>query len=248
MITSVGSFTVRSGGYDLLETGSENPSATALWLRKKMAECEAKAKAYFATKERKRYYVFSGRQEQLDREVNLLFSLTDEEVARVRQLTVDTYKMGIKDYNEEEWASTFEEVCEDAPLYEMEGRNPELDKLIFDPCNNLDFQLALYSIDLNHSCNLYKVTYQEYGQKPKKEEVELTDEQYIYLLTQRLLFEHFNFNRLLLYRPELAQYISVQLDGCCNDYLFESYNPYLIVFDEVNEDVAKIREQDKGKE
>jgi hypothetical protein len=84
------------------------------------------------------------------------------------------------------------------------------------------------------------MTYQEFGKEPVKVKASLTDEEYVYLLTQRLLNDSFSFNRLLLYRPELAQKINEQFDGCCNDFLFESDTPFLIVFDEVNADAEAI--------
>lgn len=249
MITSSNSFFIRSNGYDLCETGSENPSETALWVRKKTAECEAKAKEYFATKVRKKYYCFTGFVPE-DCERCYYHGLTDEEVARIKELTVEAYKDYINKTGnnyDENYASNFEEICEDIMLCEIEGINPELDDLIFGHYPALDGPFTLNSIDLQHSCHYYDVTYQEFGKEPVKESIQLTDEEYIYLLTQRLLNNSFSFNRLLLYRPELAQKINEQLDGLCNDYVFESENPFLIVFDEVNADVEAILKKDKEK-
>ena len=44
MITSLKNFTYESTGFDLLETGNDNPSSTGQWFRKEAAEYEAKAK------------------------------------------------------------------------------------------------------------------------------------------------------------------------------------------------------------
>lgn len=245
MITSFNSLLYRSSNYDLCETGSENPSETALWIRKETAKCEAKAKAFYATKERKKYYCFSGVvPEECER--CYYHGLTDEEVTRIKELTVEAYRDYINtdnNYNEN-YASNFEDICKEIVLWEIEGINSELDDLIFGHYPALDGPFALNSIDLQNARNYYGVTYQEFGKEPVKESIHLTDEEYIYLLTQRLLNDSFSFNRLLLYRPELAQKINEQLDGMCNDYIFESENPFLIVFDEVNADAEAILNKD----
>ena len=246
MITSYNSLTFFSNHYDLLETGSENPSKTALWFRKEFAESEAKAKAFFATKQRKKHYQFSGITPE-DHETSFSYPLTDEEVERVKKLTVEAYKAYIGDDYDEQWATTFEDICQDCELQELEGINPELDELIFDIYDRVDGPFTLHSIDFQHAYYFYEVTFQVFKDEPLKDSVHLTDEEYIYLLTWKLAYEKFNFNRLLLFRPELAQKISDQLDGCDNDYLFESINPYLIVFDEVNADAEAIRKKEESK-
>lgn len=245
MITTFNAFTIKSRGYDLLETGNDNPSSAAKWLREKTAECEAKAREYFATKQRIKYYLLSGRLE-LGSECHYLLPFSDEEVALVKQLVVDEYK-AYMDEDEGPIASTFEEVCEDLPLYELEG-NEELDRLVFEPAQD-DFigeYVNVHKIDFEHPRYLYRASYFEYGmEKPYVTKVELTDEDYIYLLTQKLLNDHFSFNRLLLYRPELAQDINEQLDGCLHDYEWESNNPFLIMLDEIDMDAAAIKKREK---
>ena len=243
MITSLNSLVIRSTNYDLCETGSENPSENALWIRQKTAECEAKARAFFATKERKKSYVFSGEvPENCPR--SFLCCLTDEEVARIKELTVERYndyvKKNLPNWDETDLVSSFEQLCKEDMLAELYGENQELDDLIFDRYTRYDGPFILHDIDLQHAHCLYDMTYQEFGKEPVKVKANLTDEEYVYLLTQRLLNDSFSFNRLLLYRPELAQKINEQFDGCCNDFLFESDNPFLIVFDEVNADAEAI--------
>ena len=243
MITSLNSLLIRSNSYDLCETGSENPSETALWIRKKTAECEARAKAFFATKERKKSYVFSGEvPENCPR--SFLCCLSDEEVARIKVLTVELYndyvKKHLPNWDETDLVSSFEQLCKEDMLAELYGENQELDDLIFDRYTRYDGPFILHDIDLQHAHCVYDMTYQEFGKEPVKVKAHLTDEEYVYLLTQCLLNDRFSFNRLLLYLPELAQKINEQLDGCCNDFVFESENPFLIVFDEVNADVEAI--------
>ena len=72
--------------------------------------------------------------------------------------------------------------------------------------------------------------------------VELTDEEYLYLLTEQLFDSCFSFNRLLLYKPELAREICNATDGTATMY---ALNPYLIIMDEVVEDAKKIKEMEK---
>lgn len=249
MITTFNAFTIESGNYDLLETGNENPSDAAKWLREKTAECEAKAKEYLATKQRTKYYLLSCELE-LGAERYYLLPFSDEEVARVKPLVVDEYRayMGVdgSEGEDEPIASTFEEVCEDIHLCELAG-NDELDSLVFERAQN-DFGEYVYvhSIDFEHPRYLYRTSYFEYGmEKPFITKVELTDEDYVYLVTQKLLNERFSFNRLLLYRPKLAQAINEQLDGCAHDYLWESDGPFLIMLDEIDMDAEAINKREK---
>lgn len=250
IITSFDPFTITSNGYDLLETGSENPSSAALWLRKKTADFEAKARTYFAEKKRTKYYTFTGYFENLDRDMSYLFPLTDEQVERIRQLFMEIYRSQFLKcgYKPEKIASTFEEVMEDEenPFEGMMGVNSELDELVFDPLADLDFAMELKHIDLQHPGYLYDVTIVDYEAPcreslvPIKKKVKLTDDEYLYLLTQRLLYDGFTFNRLILYKPELAQKIIHQLDDLDGNGVLERGCPYLVAFDEVNADAETI--------
>ena len=254
MITSLKNFTYESTGFDLLETENDNPSNTGLWFRKEAAEYEAKAKEYLAKKERVKYYAFSGHCEQLDSNKSYLFPLTDQEVARIRQLVVEINReKSLKaNYKENEIPTTFEEACDDIEyLYYLEGDNAELDSLIFDPLTNLEFPMDLYTIDLEHPICLYEMSYVGYDWKWEKpigpiiKRVQLTDEEYLYLVVYRLLYDRFTFNRLLFCRPELAQKICAQLDTSDDTILFEKGFPYLVVFEEINADAEKILEKEK---
>jgi hypothetical protein len=71
--------------------------------------------------------------------------------------------------------------------------------------------------------------------------VELTDEEYIYLLTEQLIDRSPNtYNRLVFDRPDLAEKIC----GIAELSFFDDYeiggNPYLIIFDELLEDAEAI--------
>lgn len=244
MITSIGPVQHEGKSYDLLETNSENPSEYALWLRKETAKKEELARKYLETKDRsnQKYYNFTGiLPESCER--TFAFQLSDQNVARIKELVFEMCKDDYLDEDSDDDLTpddVFTAVCEDDVLWELQGKNPELDDLIFNQYEGTWNPFEVHYVDLQHVYYRYDVTYLEYGNKPQKESVELTDEEYIYLLTQRLLSPHFNFNRLLLYRPELAQRLCVQLDGVNNEYLYESYSPFLIVFDEIDADAKAI--------
>ena len=181
--------------------------------------------------------------------------MTDQEVARIRQLVVEINReKSLKAHcSEDEIPTTFEEVCDcyDGYLYYLEGDNAELDSLVFDPLTNLEFHIDLYTIDLEHPVYIYEMSYVGYDwkwEKPKgpiKKGVQLTDEEYLYLVVYRLLYDRFTFNRLLFCRPQLAQKICAQLDTSDDTIIFEKGFPYLVVFDEINADAERIREEEK---
>lgn len=256
MITSLQNFTYESTGFDLLEEGNDNASGTTLWFRKKAAEYEPKVKEYLAKKERVKFYAFSGHCEPLDKHMSYLFPLTDQEVARIKQLVVEINReKSLKaNYSEDEIPTTYEEVCDDGEdLCYMKGDNAELDSLIFEPLTDLEFPIDLERIDLEHPICMYEMSYVGYNWKwkepkgPIKRPVQLTDEEYVYLVVYKLLYEGFTFNRLLFCRPQLAQKICAQLDTDDETVLYEKGFPYLVVFDEINADAEIILESMKEK-
>lgn len=99
---------------------------------------------------KEKYYHFTGEVPD-SCEVHPYFSLTDEEVARIRELAVEAYKAYIGPEYNENWASTFEEVCEDCELWQIQGFNAELDELLFNSFDNVDGSpFTIFSIDLQH--------------------------------------------------------------------------------------------------
>ena len=76
-------------------------------------------------------------------------------------------------------------------------------------------------------------------------EVELEDEEYLYLLTEQLVAvtsvgAPFTFNTLVYDRPELARKISKAAETALTDGTFRINMPYLVIFDEVLSDVEAI--------
>ena len=69
----------------------------------------------------------------------------------------------------------------------------------------------------------------------------LSDEEYIYLLTDQLLCPTYDsFNRLVFDRPDIARKISDAAHVEYYEQIHIGNNPYLIIFDEVLKDVKAI--------
>lgn len=87
------------------------------------------------------------------------------------------------------------------------------------------------------------VQYSKFSLKAKpKEEVSicLEDEEYIQLLTSRVISQEFNFNALVAGNPDLAQRIMSQLVR--NDEPFGNHSdPFVLYMDEIEEDAQKIK-------
>ena len=74
-------------------------------------------------------------------------------MSRIRELTVEAYKTYVGPEHDEKWASTFEEVCEDCELWQLQGFNSDLDELLFNRFDDCDEgHLTIFSIDLQHPC------------------------------------------------------------------------------------------------
>lgn len=236
MYTSFKGFGIRSNKYDLFQHNCDDTSETAKWLRKQWAKYETQVKDFLTKKELKKHYAFTFNCEQEEDEYTFLFPLTDNETARIKEL-LDVLDED-SDYRE-------------GGLGELEGENAEFDALVFSHYPMVTPSLFLERIDLEHPHHLYQMSYVGYDtdweepSKPTPVKVELTEEEYIYLVTYRLVYNKFTFNRLLLARPELAQTISAQLDYLYEDIVIEKGFPYLIVMDEINADAEAIEKLTK---
>ena len=213
----------------------------------KRIQAEEKAKAYFYNqKKRKSRYAFIGKfndEEFEDSDDGILMSTrhySHKEISHIAQLFVDVYN---KVKPSKESASTLEEVCHKIRLCELEGYNNELDKL-FESFK--DLEATLYYIDLQPR---YEYEMSCYFWNPSKQKMtkrfsfhtELTDEEYIYLLTGQLIDRSADsFNRLVFERPELARKISESAKSYYFDDLETKGFPYLIILDEIIFDAEKI--------
>ena len=85
---------VETEGFDVaasLEQSGDKDMAD--WYREETMKYEEQAKAFLSTKERQKFYEFSGRtvDEFSDYEGSFLLPCTDEEKSRLEQLIIDTY-------------------------------------------------------------------------------------------------------------------------------------------------------------
>ena len=223
-------------------------------LAERTAKYESLAKEFLASKERQKYYAFECESDD-GRSSTHYLPLTDDDIVEIKEIIMDGYK---KDYMEasengkEKPLPSFEEVLKEIDLFDFES-DEDLDSLIFRHVQFDDFYDPnhVVSMDLEHPHYYYQTTCIGYDKEkkepryPKKVKVQLTDEEYIYLLTRNLLENTLTFNRLIMLRPELAQKINQHIDGCYFDYNLKWEEPFLVVFDEINADAEKILENQK---
>ena len=241
---------VDTKGYDAVaeieSTGDKY--GTAKYIRERKKECEEQARKYLAEHPKTNYYVMRGYPTMFDTEYNdpdenyiQLTTYTDDEIRRIKELFLELWNEGFEDPSLR--AKSFEDIPqEELTRYECECGNDELDALVWNRAREEDF-VACW-IDWLHPVHAYYFRSWEYDRIKDEmhkyrssRRVILTDDEYLYLLTEQLFDRHFSFNRLLLYNAPLAQKISNALDG---DIMLESLNPYLIIMEEVMKDVEQI--------
>ena len=252
MITSIkGVLDCWSSSYNILT--DENS-------RKEFENQKAIAADYLRRNPKPKLYCITGRDlreemEHTDFELSCLLPFSDEEVAHIKELLVQTYN------EESDVCKTFEEICANAEreeLYGLEGMNAELDELLFEPCH--DCNVNVERIDFENPHHLYTVTicyYKKgcYDTEPIKDgedptamveyEVRLSDEDYLTLLAWQLYNPPFNFNRMMLVEPKIAQNIVDQVEQFLGQHLFQNDHPFFVLLDELKEDAARILKEKK---
>ena len=209
---------------------------------KQRAKVESKARKYlFSQKKRKPYFTFTGIYDT-DDAGEMIYSTNSLRVdlPHIIQLFIDTYN---KQNPSDSPVTTIDEVSKKCHLYELQGLNPELDKFL-DYFNDLG--MLLYEIDpterYRYSMSFYY--WDSIKQRMSKREsfsIELSDEEYIYLLTEQLLYQsHDSFNRLVFDKPDIARKISDEAHVEYYEHIHIGNNPYLIILDEVLEDAEAI--------
>ncbi len=209
---------------------------------KRRAEVESKAKQYFYTqKKRMPYYDLSiANASNLEEEVTVKHYCSEEEFANLSQHLIDAFN---KKFPSQGPITTIDEINKKRCIYELHGIDPIIDKFLLSdgergisvteigPAPHYRYCMSCYYWDstTGRMSKRYRFT------------VELTDNEYIYLLTEQLLDRSPNtYNRLVFSRPDLAEKI------CYNSELAYYYdfairnNPYLIILDEVLEDAEAI--------
>lgn len=213
-------------------------------VEKRRTEAEAKAREYLYTQKlRKPFFTFTG-IDDTDNPEEMIYCTNslNVDLPHIIKLFIDTYN---KKYPSNSPVTTIEELNKKCHLHKLYKLNPELDKFLEFFYN--DLFMLLYEIDPTKRYH-YDMSFYFWDpdkkRMSKREEfaVELPDEDYIYLLTDQLLYPTYDsFNRLVFDRPDIARKI-------CDDAHVEYYNhihigtnPYLIIFDEVLKDVEAIK-------
>lgn len=233
-------------GYDVVETlGKSGDMKTAEWMRGEIGKYETMAREYLRKKERTKYYLLSGfsAYEDDDRDVDMMHALTDEEVASLKNLFSKAYAE-YKETPDKEYS--LEEIASDLGLYELEGIDDELDTFLIDDCFDR-MNMRLQSMDLDHVHYLYRMSCRGFDERrgemmnPVSFRIELTDDEYVFLVGQQLMNRYgFNFNRLLLVRPALAQKICERAESAYFGWISPNNMPFLIQMDDVRADAEAI--------
>lgn len=246
MKSRVAGGTIFTNGYDVVAEleAQGDPHGTAKWIREKKEEYAQQARTYLANHPKSKFYTMYGYSTMVETDDDVftrLVAYTDEEVQRIKELFVELWNQSPTDPDIH--ANTYDDIPQQELTFSEFGElNAELDALVWERGSDLNFNAN--RLDLQSSVHAYQFSTWEYD--PEKKEmgfwsryrVILTDEEYLYLLTEQLFDDYFSFNRLILTNPSLAQWICAATDG---DGTIMRYRPYLILLDEVQEDAAQIR-------
>lgn len=210
--------------------------------RKENAENQAR-EYFYNQKERKPYYWAEGSTlDDVDNHNEVFFHLTDDEVARIKQLIIDTVNA---DQPEAEHVSTVKEAIDCLTYNEIFEQNEELRTLLGKRCEEAN--LAPDNIDFDTRYYFYKFTIVAYDYDENKVcapiavDVMLSDEDYLTLLTLQILErENFCFNQLLHTNPELAAKLNSRAEGDIYGWRFPIHVPFVILFDELRADAEII--------
>ena len=153
---------------------------------------------------------------------------TDKEVQRIKHKILDLWNA-----SHQQKAHSFEELNID-DFTPFRGKNKVLDKLLWKRAEDIE-GVKFRSIRFDNPRRFYRfssfmiIEEDEKLIDRQKWMVRLTDEEYLYLLTERQFNGRFSLNRLYCYNPALAQSI--------NDMM---YHPEVVWFDEVEDDYYHI--------
>lgn len=214
----------------------------------KESKCEQSAKAFFEKKEKKNYYSVSGSPAYEDDDMPRAYYhwFTDEDKEKIKELIVSVYNAEYATEPTDLPAYSYKDVCENGSLGDLRSVNRELDELLFDNFWD-ECDMLVEDIDFENSSHLYQFLCRGYYERekrmlpPESFKVPLTDEEYIYLLTQKLMHgEMFNFNRLIQTNPQLAQKINGKAEFCYTDGIGPNGKLMMIEMVEVNNDIELI--------
>jgi hypothetical protein len=246
MKTLFKSFIYECSSYDITQGDNE----AAQWVREKLAECREKANDYISKKDRIKYYTLSGTSTVDEPDVIegqsiwIPVAYTDEELQRISTLIIDCYNKDVDDkipYDTDIFG-----LCSDMPLHETKGFSAELDELIHEKAEEYDLEPCALSFEPHYNYRFMVFYYnRDTGELLSKQgfDVPLADEEYLELLSQRLLLgKQFNYNRLVLTHPHLAQCLTERmLTWSFHEMNGEyQYPTFIIHFTEIEEDAKAI--------
>ena len=204
------------------------------------AEAEVEARDYlFNKKKRDPKIRFEG--ETGGEHITLIRSYSLEEITHIAQLLVNAYN---ETYASERSVNTIDDLTKRIFLYELEDYNNKELKKFFKYFKDIELKLQSFNLqphfDYEMSCFFWDITKRKITKKYPLS-VDLTDEEYIYLLTEQLARKTgYTFNDLVFERPSLAHKIANTAKITYKDG-FEAYGcPYLIILDEVIKDAYAI--------
>jgi hypothetical protein len=194
------------------------PSRFEYFDREKWNKSKQMAERYLAEHPRPKYYRVKGYSDNIFRRVvndetmevaaYTYLTYTDEEVKRMKELLLKVYNSTATHP-----AKSYDEMKTD-DISELCGKNKELDKLLWKRAAK--DEIFAEHIDLDNPLKFTEFQYimeDNQGTDKKSREVlpaniNLTDEQYVYLLTEVLYDCVFTFMTLVKHHPEFAEYLA----------------------------------------
>ena len=172
-----------------------------------------------------------------------IFSYSDEEVVRLKQLFSEALVCYLNLPNKE---YSLEEIKKEANLWELKGQIEELDEMFFTPCEE-NYFMDPEDIDFEHPVYFYNMSCYVFNAEEKKVQgpapfrIQLSDEEYVYLLTQQLMCrDNFTLNRMFEMNPELAMKINRQAEDAYYGFMSFYRMPFLVTMDEVVDDAYQL--------
>ena len=214
--------------------------------RERWNECYEQAKTFLKEHPKPTYYRITGDTPNIllwavdenDKSTGMTYiAFTDEEVQRIKQIILDLHNQTAT-----KPAKSYEELMIDNYMV-FRGKSQELDALLFERADKEYIDVEHVAFDRPFKFYLFS-TYDYNVEKHELEEEEkgnvcLTDEQYLYLLTEQLYDHEFSFNYLVRYNAPLAQELLDIISGGL-------HAPSLISWDEIYADAEQIKNPQKS--
>lgn len=168
-------------------------------------------------------------------------SYSQEKIHHITQLLINAYN---ETYSNETSVNTIDQLTMRISFHDLENYNNKELKKFFKDFNDIGMKLNSFNLQPHFEYEMSCFYWDIFKKKITKKypfSVDLTDEEYIYLLTEQFVRKaEFTYNELVFERPSLARKIANSAKITYKDG-FETYGcPYLIVLDEVVKDVDAI--------